>query len=163
MPPNGPHVIAYLPHTEDDRTLLSLKGLEHDRFFVLPDQIDFDPLYQFEVFSRYGATSFFMPAGEMIPICRDEEYGDLFTVSFFADNSPIIYDAPTTAIQVIRELQPLIQSGCVPFLFTKMSYPFGPSMEPLAPKIALERTVGFIKEDDAILAQVIAEGRKNER
>ncbi len=159
MQPDGPYVVAYLPYTDADRTFLAIKGLEWERFYTMFEVVAYDELFQFEVFSRYGSNSFMVPAGEMIPICRYDEYGKLFLVQFFSDSSRTIR-GPATTEEVLDDLKPLLDSGCRPILFTKQVYPVDSTMDPLALRIALERTVGFHKEDDAVLAQVIAEGRK---
>lgn len=164
MLPDAPKVVAYLPHTREDQLFLREKGVHVDRFFILLELEDFEKPPQFELFTRYGDTSFVVPANDMIPICLDACYDGLFLVNFFADDSIVITDAPTSAVDIRTEVQPLLHSGCRPILFTKMRDPYGAAMSQLAEKIVLERVIGFRKEEDAVLAQVIAEGRaKNAR
>ena len=163
MPPDEPKVVAYLPYTEGDHRFLRNNGIHVDRFFVLPEIVDFAAPHQFEMFARYGEESFVVPAAQMIPICLDKNYDGLFLVQFFSDQSVVIAEAPATTHEVLQELQPLLEGGCNPILFTLMRDPYDAKMDQLAQRIALERTVGFRKDDDAVLAQVIAEGGSNVR
>lgn len=161
MQPDAPKVVAFLPHTVEDLSFLRHNGIEHDRFFLLSELAEFEAPHSFEMFTRYGEGSLLVEADKMIPICLDEKFYGLFLVTFFDSKSPIIVEAPASTKQVLEEIKPLLDGGCRPVLFTKMRDPYDASLDQLAQKIILERTIGFCTEDDAVLAQVIAEGRKN--
>ncbi len=162
----GLQTVGYLPHTETDIDLLASWAVPTGCFLILPELTSFNA--SFEIFSKAAPLRSNSPVppgypvdpSTMIPICLDQEYGNLFLVEFFDNDCKVIRRAPTETSVVLEEIKPILEVGAKPILFTLMRDPFDAAFEPFTKRIALERTVGFLTEGDAILAQVIAESRR---
>lgn len=154
----GLQTVGYLPHLQSDIDLLSEWRTPQQSFLILPELTKL--FAGFEIFSKHGPIHAVDPS-TMIPICLDNEYGEnIFLVQFFDDDSRVIRRAPVTRNMVLEEIKPILDAGTKPILFTAMRDPYDAAISPFSDRIALERTIGFLTEGDAILAQVIAETRR---